>query len=656
MPNKKDQDNIELNNLEKKVDAMMAPGAEVPAKAESVAPAAPAPQAMSQPAGVPEVPKKLQKGLDAFSTDAPDITVEPDTEAADTEQAQAAQVVDPATTIAQTDINSPATDEAVTDIVREEADTLLEIDDADTEDSADDNAAQNVDRKWWRSKRFIYAALLSVIVICVALAAVPKTRYVLLNLAGVRSQASLKVVDERTRLPLKNVTVKIGVAETKTDAQGVAQFDMVRLGAQDFVVERVAFAPIRKNIVVGWGSNPLGEMKLQATGVRYELKITDYVSGKIVQAEATSGESVAIADSKGVANLVIEDVSKPVIEIMVQANGYRTEKVLIDANRKTATNVALTPSKPIVYVSKQSGRYDVYRIDADGKNKQLVLAGTGRESQDIRVALSPDSLTAAIVSSRGTKRDARGMLLDTLTLVTLKSGVTKTIDEAQDINLEDWISSQLVYTATYPKDDTTEQRLVTYNIEESARTGLATSSYFSTVASIGGYIYYANTEPDQTAAMAYQKIRPDGSGKQSILEARVLSATRTGYETISLETADGWYAYKAGDATATKGSAPPDSYITRQYALSPDGSQSVWIDNRDGKGVLVLLHDQKTDKETSLVTAGGLAAPMRWLNNTTIAYRVTNSNETAEYIKSTAGGSAKKVVDATNVGGLRFNF
>lgn len=651
MPNKKDQDNIDPQDLEKKVDAMMSAAPEEQAATKPIVPEAAAPQVDTKP-GVPEVPKKLQKGLDAFSTDTPDITVEPDTPAAEAEQATAAPLIDPTMTVAQTDIDSPATDEAVTDIVRGEADTLLAVDDADSEEAP----AVASGAKWWRSKRFIYTVVILVILAAVALIAVPKTRYMLLNVAGVRSQASVKVVDERTSLPLKNVTVKIGVAQAKTDTQGVARFDTVRLGSQEFVVERVAFAPIQKNIVVGWGSNPLGEVKLRATGVRYELKITDFTSGKPVKAEATSGESVATADSKGVANVVVEDVSQPVVEILVQANGYRTEKVLIDASKKEVTNVVLAPSKPIVYVTKQTGRYDAYRIDVDGKNKQLVLAGTGRESQDMRVALSPDGLTAAIVSSRGTKRDARGTLLDTLTLVTLKTNTTKVVDEAQDITLEDWVGTRLVYTATYPKDDTnTEQRLVAYDVDESARTGLATANYFSTVASIGGYIYYANIESDQTAAMAYQKIRPDGSGKQSILEARVLSATRTGYDAISLETADGWFAYTVGDATAAKGAAPPDSYITRQYAASPDGAHSAWVDNRDGKGVLV-LHDLSSHKDTTLVTASGLAVPVRWLNNTTIAYRVTNINETAEYIKSTTGGTAKKVVDVTNVGGLRFNF
>lgn len=659
MPNAKPkQPNDDVSDLEKKVDAMMAPNSpDVPEPEAKVTPSeAPKPAAV---AGVPEVPKELRKGLDAFSTETPDITSETDTpkepvKPKSTEPKKAEESKDPAPNDA---IESPATDEAVTDIVREESDKLLQTDDEEAETEAAIKPKPSR-RTWWRSKKFIYTVLSVLLIAIVALAVWPTSRYMLMNTAGIRSKASIKVIDESTKLPLNNVHVKIGAAEAVTNEKGVAAFDMVRLGKQPLVIERVAFAEINKDIVVGWGSNPLGEIELRATGARYEIKVTDFVSKKSVKAEATSGEAGAVSDKNGVIKLVVDGIDKQTVEISVQADGYRTEKLVVAANKKIATDVALVPSRPLVYVSKQSGKYDLYKVDVDGENKKVLLAGTGRENQDIKVALSPDGSKVAVVSTRGTKRDSTGTLLQTLTLVDVKTAESKTLDDASSITLIDWVESRLVYVSNYAgtlKESVQEQRLISYDTQESARTALATSTYFNAVASIGGYVYFAAVNDDPNQVTGYQKVRVDGTGKQTILSLRVLAAVRTDYANFSLETPEGWYAYKIGNDEATKGANPPDTYVSKQYIVSPTGSQSVWLDNRDGKGTVV-LRNQATEKETALSATGGLAAPLRWLNSTTVAYRVSNLNETADYVKSTVSGEAHKVTNVTNTTGLVINF
>jgi hypothetical protein len=661
MPDTKSKPDTEHDDLEKKVDSMMAPDApdtlqntsDVEAEVPTVSMSG-----NSAPAGVPEVPQELTKDLDAFSKDAPDISSEADIpESAYVDQTDVDSMVQKAEPKPRTDVlEDPATDEAVTDIVRGEADTVLDVEDAIV--NADDAISKKSIRTWWRSKKLIYVIVFGIMLSIAGLFAWPPSRYIILNAAGVRSQASIKIIDGSTKLPLANVGVKIGAATAKTDEKGVAAFDMVKLGKQPLVIERVAFAEIRKDIVVGWGSNPLGNVELQATGVRYELKVTDFVSGKPLKAEASSGDATASADKNGVIKLVVEDVDKQTVEIVVRVDGYRTEKRTVLADKKSVTEVAMVPDKPIVYVSKQSGKYDVYKIDADGQNKKLLLAGTGRETQEIKVALSPDGNDVVVVSTRGTKRDAAGNLLQSLTLVNIKNTESKTLDDASSVALVDWIDKQLIYIASYAadaKDVTQEQRIVAYNTEESARTALSSGTYFSSVESVAGYVYFAAINDDPAQLSAYQRVRADGSGKQTVLQARVLSVIRTDYGLFSLETLDGWFTYKLGNSEATKAASGPDTGVSRQYVVSPDGAKSVWLDSRDGKGTAV-LRDQTTDKETILVAAGGLTAPVRWLNATTFAYRVSNLNETADYVKSTNGGQPRKIANVTNATGLGGSF
>ena len=106
-----------------------------------------------------------------------------------------------------------------------------------------------------------------------------------------------------------------------------------------------------------------------------------------------------------------------------------------------------------------------------------------------------------------------------------------------------------------------------------------------------------------------------------------------------------------GESTAKKESNQPSNLTSRIYSDSADGARSLWVDQRDGKGVLV-LYDKDSDKEKALVSQAGLENPVRWLNNTTLVYRIHTPQETADYVLSIEGGSAKKIRDVTSTYGV----
>lgn len=556
------------------------------------------------------------------------------------------------------------TDAAVDDIVHEEADKVLEAE--DTKHATPGNAEHKTGiqklkqffRAWWRNKLARNATIAAILMLIVAAATWPTSRYWLLNTAGVRSSASLRIIDNSTNLPLKNVAVSLGSYTAKTNENGEARFAFVRLGPQTLHIERVAFAPINKQITIGWGSNPLGELNLMATGAQYTFSVHDYLSGEAIKAEAVSGEASAFADKNGKIVLTVDNPESDTVKVNIKASDYRVETLTFAANTKDIVDVRMVPAQPLVYVTKQSGRYDLYKVDVDGKNKNKLLAGTGRERQNMTVATSPDGQYAALVSSRGTTRDENGYLLDTLTLINLKTLETKPIDEAQNIRLTNWVGKRLVYSATYAAPSAAtgnRQRIITYNTEDHARKALAMSDYFNGIVSDNDTLYYviASSDPDQTPGLYKTKL--DGNGKQTILAKQIWSLTRVSQAKISLETPDGWYEYKLGDISATKGNPPSDTYISHQYVSGKDSAKSLWVDNRDGKGVL-LVHDTSNGKDQNIISASGLTMPVRWLSPSVIAYRITNSSETADYVKSLNGGEAKKIVDVTNTGGLAINY
>lgn len=564
--------------------------------------------------------------------------------------------------------DNPQFDKAISDITKEDSDKLLGIAEAKNDAPKDvttnkpDATKKKPKNSWlkrlFKSKKFRRSVFLFVLLAIVGLCVWPNSRYYALNTAGVRSHASIKVVDRSTTMPLKNVAVSLGDVSVKTNGDGIASFEKIKLGPQQLVIDRVAFKLVDQQVTIGWGSNPLPVTELEPVGAQYTFNITDYLSGKAVtDAEVVSEDASALVDDSGQAILTLDRPDSETVSVTIKSKSYRAEKMNFAASTKSAFDIALVPAQSVVYVSKQTGKYDVYKIDVDGKNKTTLLEGTGSERRDIAVSTSQDGAWAAVVSSRSGKRDESKNLLDTLTLVNVVSGETKAIDDAQNIRVLDWNNNNLVYVATYATQtagSSDRQRIVAYNTEENARNVLVASDNFNGVATNNGTIYYATARSDPTQQPIFAKVKADGTAKHTILDNEAWTLVRTGVDTLHLETSDGWYEYKFGDNAARKGNAPVDAYVNRVYVVAPGGSKFAWIDSRDGKGVL-LVRDTKGNDRT-VITASGVSAPVRWLNKSTLAYRVQTVGETADYVVSIDGGDPKKLVDVTASTGSVINY
>lgn len=564
---------------------------------------------------------------------------------------------EPETTI-ESEPEDQILDEAVNDITIAEADEVLAAEDAKIAEVTEipktksRNKIASFFAKWWNNPVARWATILIIIGGIVAAAAVPNSRYYILNSVGTRSSASVIVIDGSTGQPLQNVSVSIGGKKTKTNESGTAKITNLHLGDQKYIVSRVAFAPVEKTITIGWGSNPLGEQPLKATGVQYVLNTTDFLSEKPVSAKATSGEATAQSDPKGKLVLTLEDPESNMVEIALTADGYRTETLTISAETTEPQAVRMAPATPLVYVTKQQGTYDLYKVDVDGKNKQLLVKGSGSERPAISLMNSPDGTFAALVSSRESKYDSEKYLLDTLTLVNLKTAETTKIDQAQSIKLITWRGDRLVYLAAYaaPSAATNDrQRLVSYNVSESARTALANGNYFVGIYAIDDVIYYGISSPGTKDGGVYAKVKIDGTGKNVLLAQSIWSISRTKLDEIHVYADDSWYRHDVSGGSLSKLSGQQNNFQPIDYYMASDGKYGAFIDKRDGQNVLLLITPGKADK--SLVTARNIYGPVTWLNATTVSYYVDNGNETAEYVLSTQGGNPVKISTATLVSG-----
>ncbi len=557
-------------------------------------------------------------------------------------------------------LDDEKTDRAIDEITAAESDQLLSDQDTASGQFQPDHSLRK--RNWlvrcWRHRWLRYGVLLCVLAALGTAAGLPKTRYWALNHAGVRASVTVRIVDDVTQQPLKNIRVQVGTHTATTDGAGRARVDWLLLGPNKLVIGRDGFSTYTQALTVGWGSNPQGTIALKAVGVPYTLQLTDYVTGTpIAGATISNGDAVALSDASGRAVLVVPAAQTGDLIISADKTGYRGLQVPVKALTTAPIKAALVTSRKVAYVSKQSGHYDLYSSDIDGQNSKVIFAGSGAETPNISLAMSPDGTHAALVSVRGDKQDADGYQLGTLTLVSLTDTSTVEVARADQIQLVGWVGSRIVFEEVAPEGDASaagHNVIISYDFAANSRYQLASAAHMSAVLCAQNEIVFAvGASTDGSAVTpALYKIDSDGGNKQTILQKDVWTMYRTDYDTVSVQASDGWYSYQLSSGKAAPASSPA-AFTSRQYIENPAANgQSAWIDTAGSQGVL-LNHAKNTGKDAQLQAQAGLAYPLYWFAADSIVYRVVSGNQAADYIVSAAGGQPPhKIADVVNTYGF----
>lgn len=562
----------------------------------------------------------------------------------------------------ETVIESPETDKAVSEIIANEGDQLLAVQDSDqqsdsgaTKPRKDSKKSPSLLSLIVRSPSFRWTLFIIIVLSLVGAGAYPKSRYFALNKAGVRSHASITITDQSTLRPLKNVKVTLAGQTVTSDQDGKAIFSKLMLGPSSLLIEKRAYATEKREVTVGWGSNPLGDISLTPQGVQYVFQVNDILSGKpIADVEASVGELSATANEKGEIKLALDDIDVEEVDVKFVAGGYKNLNHKLVLANKEPSNITLTPSRQVAFVSKRTGTYDLYKIDIDGQNETLLLKGTGNESSDIGLFQHPTDDIVLLLSTRNGEYGAEGALKRSLILVNLKDSSTKTVISSSQIKAIEWVGSRLVYVMIDDQagqDSTARYKLMSYDYKSGDNRQLATANYFNSVTPVGGRIFYAPAGAHANGInIGVFAVHADGSGKEVILDKEAWNMFQTTRDSITIAVQQEWYSLSKGDKPKKLGGQPSEA-ISRVYVDSPDGKFSTWLDNRDGKGTVV-LYDIGKNTEDVLLSENGVSGPIRWLNSSSFVYRVANNRETADYAVSINGGSPIKITDVTSTNGI----
>ncbi len=244
--------------------------------------------------------------------------------------------------------------------------------------------------------------------------------------------------------------------------------------------------------------------------------------------------------------------------------------------------------------------------------------------------------------------------MSSLNIVNLDTNEVTKITDSERIQVVDWVGDRLVYvkiTQGASEASTGRHKLMSYDIASENSKELASTNYFNDVLVARGAVYYTPAIYKVNGTVGLFKINPDGTNKKTIFDKEVWNLLRTEYDKVNASVGQDWYDLTLSTDGIVKATGAPSVLKSRVYTDGPSNQKSLWVDERDGKGVLV-LYDTQAKQEKTIQSQGGLKNPVVWTDGTHVVYRIANGQETADYILSLDGGEPKKIKDVTNVAGV----
>lgn len=553
---------------------------------------------------------------------------------------------------------TPENDKAVDDIAAKESDLVLAVDDAKAAKSAKTVEPKHGFKAKFKALFKSKWTWLVLLLLLVAVFAVPFTRYKVLGLV-IKKPVTVTVLDSKTASPVSGADVKLGSASGKTESDGKVTIK-AGLGPRNLEVSKGYYETSNQTYTVKFGSDQKADVKLVATGRLVPISVHNSITKKPV-----SGASIKIlnttakTDSKGKATVALP-VGKQTYDAVITQNDYNQTGVKVQVTDRAvkANDFPLTPSGQVYFLSNKSGAIDVVKSNLDGSDRKVVLAGTGREdSQTTSLLASRDWRYLVLKAQRESDRPA-------LYLIDTKTGKSTQFDSgAADFNLIGWHDHYFVYSLTRSNHNVWEQggqAIKSYdasrqqlNILDQTQAQGTNASYttqsFSNYYLLDDGVVYAtqwhgyNADTSNLTA-TIRSVKPNGQSKkdyQSLPTATIGSVQAVLYEPQSVYFAFYNYSnstysyYEFEDLAVRPASGIDQSAFLKDYPtylISPSGNKTFWTELRDGKNSLFV--GDSNGKNGKQIAENSEYAPYGWYGDD---YVLVSKNESELYVMPVAG-------------------
>lgn len=499
---------------------------------------------------------------------------------------------------------------AVDEIVESEADELLE--------SKNEHPAEMAPKKPRGFKRFWHWAAthkkitipLLLVLILVALAAVPFTRYAIAGLF-IKQNFIVEITDSETGRPVSDARVLLGEHQVVTDGNGRAEI-RASVGYQNLKASKTYYQEFNREVLVPITTPEAFKISLTATGRTVPVSVVNSISKQdLAGVHLESADAKVTTDQQGNAIMVVP-ADKTTIPVTLSADGYNSKQAILQVTTDDVSdnNFSLTPAGKIYFLSNQSGEIDVVKSNLDGTDRKVVVAGTGNEEGRSTTMLATHDWRYIVLES---KRD--GGEYSKLFLIDTSDDSLSVIDEGKAFfTVGGWDGHRLVYSANrmdlkpwQPK----KVALKSYNTEDKQITLIDTTNAhgnqndytqeglaYPYIMANGEVVYIQNTyrnhdvqKGELVSVMSdgqnMRTIRSYGKGKNSDLNWFNPTEIRF-YIRDTINTDDEkLYSYTGdGKVTEIEGIASGIFDNENRYIVSPDGQKTAWAETRDGKSVI----------------------------------------------------------------------
>jgi hypothetical protein len=600
MAKKKDEKSEEEKALEQRVDEMMSPNKpdfpkEVAEKAET--------KGGEKVAEVykPEIPEKP-----------PIIMTLEDEKAAEKASEEVATTEPNDDDNGKDAFDDKETDKAVDDISAHESDKLLAVDDAmaarKQKQAAAVKATSGGKLKKLLKSKWTWLLLLLVLI---ALFAVPTTRYKILGLA-VKRPVTVTVLDSKTASPVSNANVSIGSVTTKTDGSGKAKLN-APLGQRHLTVMKEYYSDGEQAHFVGFKSKP-ANIKLTATGRLVPVEVVNTITGKPLSGVTIKVlNTTARTNSKGKALVALPTTSdEQAVKLSLAGYNQANTKVVVTDQVVKANTFKLTPTGQIYFLSNATGKIDVVKTNLDGTGRKVIFEGTGQEDQNTTSLLASRDWRYLVLKS---KRDSK----QSLYLIDTNSDKVTQFDNADgQFELVGWYDQYFVYNLTRnntPDYQAGRQVLKSY---DAANRQLNQLDQNQTEGNAAGYTYQnlynfyildgavayntswyhagqggSSLEGKNTTIRAVQ---PNGQNRRdhqsfpvssiSYIQAALYEPNGVYYAVHANDGKASYYEFEGQAVETAKIDASAFSKPYPTFLISPTSKKTFWSELRDGKNAL----------------------------------------------------------------------
>lgn len=506
------------------------------------------------------------------------------------------------------------------------------------------------------TRKKLIAAGIFIVVLIVALLAIPKTRWPILNFVGFRGNLQVTLLEKTTNHPISNATVQLDATNQNiTDASGKTTFKQMKLGSHKVLAQKSGYGDVTTTVVNSLGTTK-PKITMKVIGIKLDFDLKNWLSEQpIGGAKVSFNKSIAQSDQTGRASLVIPPTDQTQISVEITAPGYLTKTVKTELAVESR-EISLVSAEKNYFISKRDGKYDIFSSNLDGSSQQKLIEATGKEDDSLlQFTINRNNKQAILVATRDGKIQ-NGRLIAGIYSVDLEHSTLKKIDEGSDVRLLDWADNAIVYTKADPSvnyDDPNVSHLMSFNTSSGKLSEISQTNYFAVAILAQGKVFYMPSDPYRSIDNAVLTSQDIASGaKKTYLDGKQLTyGTRSGYNTLALQDNNGGnYELKVGTGTTKASDTRPGT--TFNFALNAGGTMAAWSDQRDGQGAL-LTHNLKSGEEKVVAKSGGLTNPVRYINDDLVVVRVATSQETADYVVSLSTGKLGKIVDVSDIGTVR---